>query len=104
MENFGIIVMFHAKPGMRDKIRLVWEKYVKCHAEESNELLCSMYNYGVKDPDLIVLFEVMENEKVLGKAFEESWFQDYLMELEPLLKEPPVNIPITNIWSKKSIG
>jgi len=91
MNNFGILVLFHAKPGRRDD---------KDHAASSTDLLCSMYNYGLEDENLIILYEIMKDNLVLARAFEESWFQDYLLALEPNLEKPPENIVFTNLWSK----
>lgn len=100
MNNFGILVLFHAKPGRRDDIKQVWETYVKDHAASSTDLLCSMYNYGLEDENLIILYEIMKDNLVLARAFEESWFQDYLLALKPYLEKPPENIVFTNLWSK----
>jgi hypothetical protein len=50
--NFGILVLFHAKPGRRDD---------KDHAASSTDLLCSMYNYGLEDENLIILYEIMKD-------------------------------------------
>lgn len=103
MENLGILVLFHAKTGKRDEIRKLWERYVKDHAASSEDLYCSMYNYGLEDENLIVLYEIMKDDSVLAKAFQEPWFQDYMLALETYLEQPPQIINFKNIWSKNPL-
>lgn len=100
MNEFAIFVSFKAKPGMRDKIRQVYEELVKPHASKGEELKVCCYSYSLEDKDTICLFELHLRGDLLDDARKQPWFQQYMSELDDLLAEPPRFIPMSPKWIK----
>ena len=100
MSKLGFFVIFKTKPGKREKVREIWESFVKPHSEENDELEMSCYSFADNDPDTICLFELMSNGDGLQHAMDSAWFKPYQEALGPLLAGPPHVYPATPIWIK----
>jgi hypothetical protein len=55
MNDKASLVMLRAKPGQRDELRRVWEKYARDYASGS-ALRYYCYGYDDNDPDRIIVF------------------------------------------------
>lgn len=89
MKHTGLTVVFKTKPGMRDRLRELWETYVKKHASESKAVCSSYYCYDIHDADKIILFEVLSDTSALQKSMQQEWFKTYQNLMSDFLAEEP---------------
>lgn len=100
MSNSATFVRHKAKPGKRDEIRRVWEKYARDYVAGSNGSLSYYYCYDDSDPDAIVVFGLATGQAV-GQAFvKQPWFGDYQRETAALVAGPSEVRTLTPQWVK----
>lgn len=86
-QNAGL-VMLKAKPGQRDEVRRVWEKYARDYVVGSNGALSYYYCYDDNDPDRIIVFGLNADQASNQEVAQQPWFADYQRETQALLAEP----------------
>ena len=96
----ALYVRHQAKPGKRDEVRRVWEKYVRPRAEQNPEHLNYFYCFDEKDPDLICAFQVYADASGPANFMSGAWYQSYLSEVTPLVVAPPQITESRVQWSK----
>jgi quinol monooxygenase YgiN len=85
MSNIASLITLKAKPGQRDELRRVWEKYARAYIAAST--LTFYYCYDDGDPDRIIVFGL--GDQASNQEFaRQPWFADYQQETQALLSEP----------------
>jgi quinol monooxygenase YgiN len=82
------LVTLKAKPGQRDEIKRVWDKYVRDYVA-GDGALTYYYCYDDNDPDRIIVFGLTTRPESAQQFAQQPWFSDYQRETAPLLAEPP---------------
>lgn len=100
MSKSATFVRHKAKPGKRDEVRRVWEKYARDYVAGSNGLLTSCYCYDDNDPDTIVVFQLAADQASGQEFVKQSWFADYQRETAALLAGPSEVRTATPQWVK----
>lgn len=100
MSKVSLMVKFTTKPGKRDELKALWEKYVKPHAAKSDEIEFSCYCFDHQDENSIILFELLRSGDTLQTAYRSDWFKEYMSEMEQLLAGPPMVMTGNPIWIK----
>ncbi|MGB3462208.1 MAG: hypothetical protein WBA33_09610 [Rhodanobacter lindaniclasticus] len=85
MNKQASLVTLKAKPGQRDEVRRVWEKYARDYVAGST--LGFHYCYDDADPDRIFVFGLGDPASILEFA-QQPWFVDYQHDTHALLAEP----------------
>lgn len=85
MNKRASLVMLKAKPGQRDAVRRVWEKYARDYVAGS--ALDFYYCYDDADPDAIIVFGLGDPAGAREFA-QQPWFADYQRDTHALLAEP----------------
>ena len=85
MNRNASLVMLKAKPGQRDEVRRVWEKYARDYIAGST--LGFYYCYDDNDPDRIIVFGLGDPASIREFA-QQPWFPDYQRDTHALLAEP----------------
>ncbi|OHC40474.1 MAG: hypothetical protein A2211_05185 [Rhodanobacter sp. RIFOXYA1_FULL_67_6] len=85
MNKSASLVMLKAKPGQRDEVRRVWEKYARDYIAGS--ALSFYYCYDDGDPDRIIVFGLGDPAS-LREFAQQPWFPDYQRDTHALLAEP----------------
>jgi quinol monooxygenase YgiN len=85
MNKSASLVMLKAKPGQRDEVRRVWEKYARNYITGS--ALNFYYCYDDSDPDRIIVFGLGDQASIREFA-QQPWFPDYQRDTRALLAEP----------------
>ena len=100
MNNSALFIRHKAKPGKRDEVRRVWEKYARDYVAGSDGQLSYCYCYEDNDPDAIVVFQLAADQ-VSGQDFvKQPWFADYERETAALLAGPSEFRAATPQWVK----
>ena len=101
MGNRALFIRHTAKPGRRDDLRRVWEKYVRDYVAGSDRQPAYFYCYDDNDPDTIVVFQLHADQDS-GNAFtRQPWYGDYQRETAGLLARPSEFRSATPQWMKK---
>jgi quinol monooxygenase YgiN len=85
MNRNASLVTLKAKPGQRDEVRRVWEKYARDYIAGST--LGFYYCYDDSDPDRIIVFGLGDPASIREFA-QQPWFSDYQRDTQALLAEP----------------
>jgi len=102
MSNTALFIRHTARPGMRDDVRRIWEKYVQSYVAGNDDYLDYFYCYDDSNPDIIDVFQLHASRDG-GKAFiEQSWYPAYEKETAALLAGPSALRSATPQWIKSS--
>ena len=85
MSKNASLVTLKAKPGQRDEVRRVWEKYARDYIAGST--FNFYYCYDDNDPDRIIVFGL--GDQASNHEFAQPpWFSDCQRDTQALLAEP----------------
>lgn len=83
------VVRQTAKPGKRDEVRRIWEKYVRAYAEANDGFLGVYYCYDDGDPEVSIVVSLAADAAAQQQFGMQPWVADYQRETAPLLAAPP---------------
>ena len=102
MSNSATFVRHKAKPGKRDDVMRVWEKYAREYIAGSNRTFSYYYCYDDNDPDMVIVFSLAE--QATGQEFvKQPWFSDYQRETAALLAGQSELRTATPQWVKGAV-
>ena len=93
-------VRHKARPGKRDELRKVWEKYARDYIATAGVQLAYFYCTDDKDPDVIVAFQLCTDRAGVDDFVKQPWFADYQRETAALLAGPSEVRTATPQWIK----
>jgi quinol monooxygenase YgiN len=85
MSKSATFVRHKAKPGRRDDLWRVWEKYVRDYVAGNSGALSCYYCYDDNDPDTIIVFQLAADQASGQEFVKQPWFADYQRETAALL-------------------
>ena len=88
MSKSATLVRHKTKPGKRDEVRRVWEKYARDYVAGSSGALSVYYCYDDNDPDTIIVFQLAADQASGQDFVKQPWFADYQRETAALLAGP----------------
>jgi quinol monooxygenase YgiN len=100
MSKSALFIRHKAKPGKRDEVRRVWEKYARDYVAGSNDQLSYCYCYDDIDPDTVVVFQLAADQTSGQEFVKQPWFADYERETAALLAGPSEFHAATPQWAK----
>lgn len=100
MSKTALFIRHQAKPGKRDDIRRVWEKYVKPRASANPAHEAYYFCYDSKDADVICVFQLYSSEGDMQNFLQGAWYADYLKEVGEFVAIPPQITPAGLVWAK----
>lgn len=100
MSRSALFIRHKTKPGRRDEVRRVWEKYARDYVAVSNGQLTYYYCYDDNDPDTVVVFQLAADQASGQEFVKQPWFADYERETAALLAGPSEFRPATPQWVK----
>lgn len=100
MSKTGLFVRHKAKPGQRDSVKAVWEKYVKPRANSNANHEAYYFCYDNDDPDVICVFQLLSDENSLDQFMEGPWYPEYLEAVSEYVLEAPTLNTATPQWIK----
>jgi quinol monooxygenase YgiN len=100
MNKSALFIRHKAKPGRRDEVRRVWEKYARDYVAGSNGQLTYYYCYDDNDPDTVVVFQLAADQASGQEFVKQPWFADYERETGALLAGPSEFRAATPQWVK----
>ena len=100
MSKLALFVRHRAKPGCRDDVRRVWEKYVRPRVEANAAHEAYYFCFDANDPDVICVFQLYRNPDAMTEFMAGAWYPDYLAEVSRLVAEPPQLTPAALVWTK----
>ena len=99
MSKSASLLRLKAKPGRRDDVMRVWERYARDYTAKEKGFLSFYYCYEDNDPDAIVVFGLANKDSVEAFA-QQPWFSDYQRDTQALLAETPEVCRVTAIYAK----
>jgi len=100
MSKKAFYVRHHAKPGKREEVKLIWEKYARAYVEEMKGQIYYVYGFDDTDPDVIIAYQLSDGEATSADFVKQPWFADYQRETAALLAAPSELRSITPQWIK----
>lgn len=100
MSKTALFIRHKARPGQRDDVRRVWEKYVKPRAAANPAHEAYFFCFDSKDPDTICVFQLYRDEVAMREFLGGSWYSEYLEEVGKVVAAPPEIQPADLIWAK----
>ena len=100
MSKTALFVKHKAKPGNRDAVRQVWEKYVKPRVEENPAHEAYYFCYDDNDQDRICVFQLFSDKDAVKTFMAGEWYPEYLGKVTDLVAEEPQIISAAAIWMK----
>ena len=74
MSKSATFVRHKAKPGKRDELWRIWERYVRDYVAGSDSALSCYYCYDDNDPDTIIVFQLAA-DRASGQEFvKQPWY------------------------------
>jgi quinol monooxygenase YgiN len=100
MANFGLFITHRTRPGQRDAVRAVWERYMRPTIAENPGHVDYFYGYAADDADVIRVFQRYVDRDASRIFLSHPSYQAYLDAVAPLLEGPPEVSEATVMWSK----
>ena len=100
MSKSATFVRHKAKPGRRDDLRRVWEKYARDYVAGSNGALSCYYCFDDNDPDTVIVFQLAADQTSGQEFVKQPWFAEYQRETAALLAGPSELRTATPQWVK----
>jgi len=100
MNDIALFVRHRAKPGQRDEVRRIWEKYVKPRVEANPAHLAYYFCYDDNDPDVVSVFQLYRDGASLNAFMVGGWYPTYLEEIAEVVTAPPDILAATAVWTK----
>jgi len=98
------LVRHKAKPGRRDDVRRIWEKYASDYVAGNDGVLNCYYSYDDADPDVVIVFQLAADPAVGEEFTKQPWFADYQRETAALLAGQPEIRTATPQWVKGAVA
>ena len=99
-EQVALLVRHRARPGLRDQVRRVWQKYVQPRVESSSLHETYHFCYDRSDPDVVIAFQVYRNQQALDEFLGGQWYPEYLREVGEFIVTDPEIVVADPVWSK----
>ena len=100
MTKSALFVRHVAKPGKRDEVQRIWEKYARDYIAGKDGQLSYYYCYDDNDPDTVVVFQLAADQAVGQDFIKQPWFAAYERETAALLAGPSEFRTATPQWVK----
>lgn len=100
MTNNALFIRHKAKPGKRDELRRVWEKYARDYVFDSSGQLGYYYCYDNDDPDTVLVFQLAADLPSAQEFTKQPWYADYERETAALLTGSSEFRVATPRWAK----
>ena len=80
MNKIALIVQHKSKPGQRDEMRAVWERFIKTNVLKNPGHLAYYFNYDQDDPDGVIAFQIFSNAQAKDEFLKS--YEEYLKLLD----------------------
>ena len=100
MSKKALYIRHKAKPGKREEVKRIWERYARPYVEAADGQLAYVYGVDDKDPDTIVAYQLLADASGADEFINQPWYGDYERETAALLAGPSEFRTITPQWIK----
>ncbi len=100
MSKTALFIRHQAKPGQRDDVRRVWEKYVQPRAAANPAHEAYFFCYDRGDPDVICVFQLYTDAAAMQEFLQGAWYDEYLRAVGQFVAIPPQITPADLVWAK----
>ena len=100
MKKTALFVRHKAKPGRREDLQGVWEKYVKPRVESNPAHEAYYFCHDADDPDVVCVFQLYSSREDLDAFLSGDWYPQYLEEVSELVIDAPEIRTADPIWIK----
>lgn len=100
MADFALFITHRTRPGQRDAVRAVWERFMRPAIAENPAHVDYFYGYAADDADVVRVFQRYVDRHASKDFLSHPSDQAYLDAVAPLLEGPPDVCEATVMWSK----
>ena len=100
MSQTALFVRHQARPGRRDEMQRIWEKYVKPRAEANPAHAAYFFCHDNNDPDVVCVFQLYESASAMDEFLAGDWYPHYLREVSEVVMAPPQLSTASLVWAK----
>jgi quinol monooxygenase YgiN len=86
--NSALFIKHTAKPGKRDDVKRIWDKYVRSYVAGNDGQPAYFYCFDNGDPDTIMVFQLHASQDGGSEFTQQPWYEDYERETAELLAGP----------------
>ena len=102
MSKSALFIRHKTKPGMRDAVQEIWEKWVKPRAAANPEHLEYFFCYDEVDPDTICVFQLYSSKTAAERFMSGDWYPQYLQEISAVVADAPLIQHADLVWQKSN--
>ena len=100
MEKLVLIVKSQTRPGKRDDVYRLFEKYLAARVQATDALEVFVWCADESDADTFYIFEIYGDRSVQQVNAQDPAYLAYLQEAQPLLANSPEIMKATPVWVK----
>ncbi len=95
-----MFVEHRVRPGRRDDVRSVWEKWLRPAIEANDAHEAYAYTFDADDADVIRAFQQYRDAASAAAFLDTDTYRSYVAEVEALLLGPPKVTRAEVMWTK----
>lgn len=100
MSKIALFIRHKAKPGQREKIKEIWQTYVKPRVETNPAHELYYFCYDIKDEDIVSVFQLFTNKESIDQFMNGNWYPEYLEKISEIISEAPIISDAVPVWNK----
>ncbi|GAB5559795.1 MAG: hypothetical protein SynsKO_14420 [Synoicihabitans sp.] len=99
-DRVALIVRHKTKPGQRQKMQAVWERFIQPNVRSNPGHLAYYFTEVEGDPDGVLAFQIFASSAAKEAFLKGDWYPQYLDAVSEHVATPPEIISASVIWSK----
>jgi len=96
----ALCIRHKAKPGKREELKAIWEKYAREYIDNAGGQVVYVYGFDDGDPDAIVAYQLYTGDAATQDFVSQPWYGEYQRETSALLAGQSEFRRITPQWIK----
>ena len=102
MNKTALFIRHQAKPGRRNDVQRIWEKYVKPRVQTNPAHEAYYFCHDDNDPDVVCVFQLYNDPDAMKAFMQGDWYPEYLDEISNVVAAQPQIMPATVAWAKET--
>lgn len=98
--SVAVFIEHRVRPGRRDDVRAVWERWLRPAIAENDAHEAYAYTFDADDADVIRAFQQYRDSASAAAFLQTPAYLSYVAEVEPLLLGPPNVTRADVVWTK----
>lgn len=100
MKRIALIVRHQTKPGMRNRMRAIWETYIQSNVRLNPGHVAYYFCYDSDNSDGITAFQIFTSLESKEQFLKSQWYPEYLKKVSEFISQPPQITTAEVLWDK----